>query len=43
MSTASGVTLTNSDLQSIRAAAPDDVVLCPDSDAILVRTPESGL
>ncbi|WP_439690794.1 zinc ribbon domain-containing protein [Curtobacterium sp. SP.BCp] len=43
VSTASGVTLTNSDLQTIRAAAPDDVVLCPDSDAILVRTPESGL
>ncbi|MEK6344566.1 MAG: hypothetical protein V4737_12120 [Curtobacterium sp.] len=43
VSTASGVTLTNSDLQSIRAAAPDDVVLCPDSDAVLVRTPESGL
>ncbi|PCN46573.1 hypothetical protein Csp2054_16635 [Curtobacterium sp. 'Ferrero'] len=43
VSTASGVTLTNSDLQAIRAAAPDDVVLCPDSDAILVRTAESGL
>ncbi|OEI69934.1 zinc ribbon domain-containing protein [Curtobacterium sp. ER1/6] len=43
VSTASGVTLTNSDLQTIRQAAPDDVVLCPDSDAILVRTAESGL
>ena len=43
VSTASGVTLTASDLQQIRAAAPDDVVLCPDSDAILVRTAESGL
>jgi uncharacterized protein len=43
VSTASGVTLTNSDLQAIRQAAPDDVVLCPDSDAILVRTAESGL
>lgn len=43
VSTASGVTLTNSDLQTIRRAAPDDVVLCPDSDAILVRTAESGL
>ncbi|UBQ03906.1 zinc ribbon domain-containing protein [Curtobacterium sp. TXMA1] len=43
VSTASGVTLTNSDLQDIRRAAPDDVVLCPDSDAILVRTAESGL
>ncbi|MCU1529180.1 MAG: hypothetical protein JWP75_2943, partial [Frondihabitans sp.] len=24
-------------------AAPDDVLLCPDSEAILVRTNESGL
>uniref|UniRef100_A0A942SZY1 CT398-like coiled coil hairpin domain-containing protein n=1 Tax=Neobacillus citreus TaxID=2833578 RepID=A0A942SZY1_9BACI len=37
VSTASGVTLTASDLQDVRRAAPDDVVLCPDSDAILVR------
>ncbi|WP_418517092.1 zinc ribbon domain-containing protein [Curtobacterium flaccumfaciens pv. flaccumfaciens] len=43
VSTASGVALNNSDLQTIRRAAPDDVVLCPDSDAILVRTAESGL
>jgi predicted nucleic acid-binding Zn-ribbon protein len=43
VSTASGVGLNNSDLAAIRAAAPDDVVLCPDSDAILVRTAESGL
>jgi uncharacterized protein len=43
VSTASGVALTASDLQTVRAAAPDDVVLCPDSDAILVRTSESGL
>ena len=28
---------------TVRAAAPDDVVLCPDSNAILVRTGESGL
>jgi len=27
----------------VRAAAPDDVLLCPDSSAILVRTNESGL
>jgi uncharacterized protein len=27
----------------IRAAAPDDVLLCPDSNAILVRTAESGI
>ncbi len=43
VSTASGVSLTASDLQTIRSAAPDDVVLCPDSDAILIRTAESGL
>ena len=43
VSTASGVTLTPSDLAAIRRAAADDVVLCPDSDAILVRTYESGL
>ncbi|MCS5520980.1 zinc ribbon domain-containing protein [Curtobacterium flaccumfaciens] len=43
VSTASGVALNNSDLQTIRRAAPNDVVLCPDSDAILVRTAESGL
>ncbi|WP_144759002.1 zinc ribbon domain-containing protein [Curtobacterium sp. 9128] len=43
VSTASGVTLTGADLQAVRAAAPDDVVLCPDSEAILVRTKESGL
>jgi hypothetical protein len=43
MSSASGVKLTESDLQSVRKAAEDDVVLCPDSNAILVRTHESGL
>jgi len=37
ISTASGVQLTESDLQEIRQAADDDVVLCPDSNAILVR------
>lgn len=37
VSTASGVQLTESDLQEIRQAADDDVVLCPDSNAILVR------
>jgi len=37
ISTASGVQLTESDLHDIRQAAPDDVVLCPDSNAILVR------
>ncbi|MHB1172658.1 MAG: zinc ribbon domain-containing protein [Lacisediminihabitans sp.] len=42
-STASGVKLNESDMAVIRAAAPDDVLLCPDSNAILVRTAESGL
>lgn len=37
------VTLTESDLAEIRRAAADDVVLCPDSGAILIRTEESGL
>jgi predicted nucleic acid-binding Zn-ribbon protein len=37
LSTASGVRLTESDLHDIRQAADDDVVLCPDSNAILVR------
>jgi uncharacterized protein len=43
ISSASGVALKASDLDAIRAAAPDDVLLCPDSNAILVRTSESGL
>lgn len=43
VSSASGVRLNENDMAAIRAAAPDDVVLCPDSQAILVRTPESGL
>lgn len=43
VSGASGVKLTESDLADIRKAAPDDVILCPDSNAILVRTSESGI
>jgi uncharacterized protein len=43
ISSASGVTLTESDLQRIRNSAPDDVLMCPDSNAILVRTSQSGL
>lgn len=43
ISSASGVALTESDLQNIRTAAPDAVLMCPDSNAILVRTAESGL
>lgn len=39
----SGVELTSTDLDAVRAAAPDDVVICPDSSCILVRTNESGL
>lgn len=43
VSSASGVELTGSDLATVRSAAPDAVLLCPDSNAILVRTDESGL
>jgi predicted nucleic acid-binding Zn-ribbon protein len=42
-SLASGVKLLEADMQAIRAAAPDDVLICPSSDAILIRTDESGL
>ena len=40
---ASGVELTGSDLATVRTAAPDAALMCPDSNAILVRTDESGL
>ena len=43
VSMASGVKLNANDLDAIRTAAPDDVLICPDSQAILVRTTESGL
>ncbi|MDQ1579688.1 MAG: uncharacterized protein QOD05_463 [Microbacteriaceae bacterium] len=43
VSMGSNVKLTESDLDDIRRAAPDDVVLCPDSGAILIRNEESGL
>lgn len=43
VSSASGVKLNENDMAAVRAAAPDDVLLCPDSNAILVRTNESGL
>lgn len=43
VSLASGVKLLEDELAKIRAAAPDDVLICPSSDAILVRTDESGL
>lgn len=43
VSMGSNVKLTESDLSVIRKSAPDDVVLCPDSGAILIRNEESGL
>jgi len=43
VSLASGVALNRDELQKVRSAAPDDVLICPSSDAILVRTDESGL
>ena len=39
----SGVALTATDLDNVRRAAEDEVVLCPDSNCILIRTEESGL
>ncbi|MFT4052129.1 MAG: C4-type zinc ribbon domain-containing protein [Microbacterium sp.] len=35
--------LSGTDLQTVRIAADDDVVLCPECGAVLVRTGESGL
>lgn len=43
VSSASGVKLLENEMAVIRSAAPDDVLICPDSQAILVRTGESGL
>ena len=43
MSQASGVALLADELAKVRAAAPEDVLICPSSEAILVRTAESGL
>jgi predicted nucleic acid-binding Zn-ribbon protein len=43
VTSASGVTLTPGQLQDIRSADADDVLMCPDSNAILIRTAESGL
>jgi len=43
VSLASGVKLLEDEMQKIRSAAPDAVLICPSSDAILVRTGESGL
>jgi len=43
VSLASGVKLLENEMHEIRAAAPDDVIMCASSEAILVRTAESGL
>jgi predicted nucleic acid-binding Zn-ribbon protein len=43
VSLASGVKLLENEMQAIRAAAPEDVIMCASSEAILVRTNESGL
>lgn len=43
VSLASGVALNASDMAAVRAASAYDVLLCPESSAILVRTGESGL
>jgi len=44
VSEASGFALLADELATVKAAAPDDVLLCPSSEAILVRTTdESGL
>lgn len=37
------MTLTGSDLDVVRRAAPDEVLLCPECDRILVRTDDSGI
>ena len=37
------MTLTGSDLDTVRRSAPDDVLLCPECDRVLVRTEESGI
>ena len=43
VSQASGVALLADELATVRAAAPEAVLTCPSSEAILVRTAESGL
>jgi predicted nucleic acid-binding Zn-ribbon protein len=43
ISTASGVELTPYQLDVVKNADPFDVLMCPDSNAILIRTAESGL
>lgn len=43
VSSANGVKLLENEMQAIRQAAPDAVIMCASSEAILVRTSESGL
>jgi hypothetical protein len=43
VSQASGVKLLENEMQEIRAAAPDAIIMCASSEAILVRTDQSGL
>ncbi len=43
VSHASGLKLNEYDMQAIRDASLDDVLVCPESSAILIRTAESGL
>ena len=43
VSKASGVKLLENEMQAIRSAAPDDVIMCASSEGILVRTEESGI
>lgn len=43
ITSASGFALTPGQIQEVRSADPDDVLICPDSNAILIRTAESGL
>jgi len=43
VSSASGIRLNENDMVAIRSAAPDDVLMCPESNVILVRTAESGI
>ena len=43
ISTASGVELTPYQLDVVKNADPFEVLMCPDSNAILIRTVESGL
>ncbi|MBF4458159.1 MULTISPECIES: zinc ribbon domain-containing protein [unclassified Pseudoclavibacter] len=43
ITTGTNVALDRPELEKIRRAAPDDVVICPDSGAVLVRTEKSAL